>query len=114
MSVEYGPDLIQQAWNRALVAEICSLRGQLARAADKWERHRTAIYDALVERDDAEAALSVAETQLAVARDLLRETIDTDPCDLDHNLNCQAHMWFTWSEGREVCATSRAVEFLRG
>lgn len=53
-------------------------------------------------------------TTLRTALDLLDLAISDEPCDLDHNQNCQAHMWFTWTEGRDECYNARARRFLDG
>lgn len=43
-------------------------------------------------------------------RDLLDSHVDSDPCDLDHNGNCQAHGWFAYGESE--CNQARTKRYL--
>ena len=52
----------------------------------------------------------IPEEVLRQAVELLRQHVDTDPCSIDHNGNCQAHLWFDWGETR--CRQERTKRFL--
>jgi hypothetical protein len=39
---------------------------------------------------------------LTAPRDLLESLVDPDPCSIDHDGDCQAHMYFGMTPG-EVC-----------
>jgi hypothetical protein len=50
------------------------------------------------------------ELELAVR--LLDIAIDTDDCELDHNQNCQAHMYFPFDQGKTECYQARIKRFV--
>jgi hypothetical protein len=62
------------------------------------------VIDALKVAQEVPDPIAEVET---LAR-LLNQQISREPCSLDCNGDCQAHMWF--GDGR--CPTSEAVEFL--
>lgn len=56
--------------------------------------------------------LDARSTALTEALELLDQSIDTDPCALDHNSNCQAHLWFPFDNGASECRQARTKRFV--